>query len=78
MQVRVQLYGTLRRFSQPDTPGCWTGELPEGSTVGDLLEHLGIEPREVAAAAVDGKVRPLDTTLPSGAEVVLVTPIGGG
>ncbi len=78
MQVRARLYGTLRRFSLPDTPGRWTGELPQGATIGDLLEHLGIEPREVAAASIGGEIKPLDTAVPADAEVVLVTPIGGG
>jgi sulfur carrier protein ThiS len=78
MQVHVRLYGTLRRFSAKGTPGIWEGELPAGATLLDLIRHLGSSEGEVAAAALDGKPAPLDSPIPDGAEVVLVTPMGGG
>lgn len=78
MEVRVHLYGTLRRFSQPGTPGFWVGNLPEGSTILHVIEQIGAEPREVAAAAINDRHCPLDTPIPPEAEVLLVTHIGGG
>ncbi len=78
MQITVKLYGTLRRFSQPDTPGLWIGEVPKGSTVRDLLHLFGTTEAELAAAAVNDQIIPLDTSLESGACLILVTPVGGG
>ena len=37
MQVKVKLYGTLRRLSQPATPGIWVGDVPGGCRISDLL-----------------------------------------
>jgi sulfur carrier protein ThiS len=76
--VTARLFGTLRRFSLPDTPGEWHGELPPGSSLRDLVRALGAEERELSAASVNGTVRSLDTAIPEGAEILLVTPMGGG
>lgn len=78
MKVTVRLYGTLRRFSLPETPGIWRGELPVGRSLRDLVRAVGAEEREIAAASLNGIVRPLDTEIPEGAEILLVTPMGGG
>lgn len=78
MQITVKLYGTLRRFSLPDTPGLWIGEIPDGSTVRDLLHHFGTSEAELAAAAMDDQIISLDTSLESGNCLILVTPVGGG
>lgn len=78
MKVTVRLYGTLRRFSLPETPGLWRGELAAGSSLRDLLGAVGAEEREIASALVNGIVRPLDAEISEGAEILLVTPMGGG
>jgi sulfur carrier protein ThiS len=78
MRVRVRLYGTLRRFSLPDTPGFWEGDLPDGARLIDLVAHLGATPNEVAGATIDDVLAPLETHIPTGAEIRLVTPMGGG
>ena len=78
MFVKVKLYGTLRRLSNPDTPGLWQGEIQEGATLLDLIALLGTREEEVAAAAIDDRVCPLETIIPPGSVVVLVTPVGGG
>ena len=78
MQVTVKLFGTLRRFSNPDTPGIWSGEIPEGSTVQDLLKQLGTSERELAAASINNKNVEIYAVIPGDAVVVLVTPVGGG
>jgi len=78
MHVRVKLHGTLRRFSAEGTPGRWEGELPTEGTILDLIRHLGSSESEVAAAALNGRPAPFETILPDGAEVVLVTHMGGG
>jgi sulfur carrier protein ThiS len=78
MFVKVKLYGTLRRLSNPQTPGLWQGEIPDGTSLRQLVELLGTHEEEVAAAALDDRVCPLETIIPPGATVVFVTPVGGG
>ena len=78
MIVRLRLYGTLRRFSSPETPGLWTGDVSPESTIADVLAVIGIDPRELAGASSRGQLQPLDAKVPEDADVVLVTPIGGG
>ena len=79
MFVRVKLYGTLRRLSQPGTPGLWQGEIASGTRIIDLITLIGSSEREVSAASIDGTVRPFETEIPDGVtDIVLVTPIGGG
>jgi molybdopterin converting factor small subunit len=78
IHIRVKLYGTLRRFSRPETPGLWPGDVPQGTCIEDLLHLLGTSSAEVSNAAIDGQVVPFKTPIPDGAEVTLVTPVGGG
>lgn len=78
VRVKVKLYGTLARLAQADTPGLWCGEVPDGTTVEALIRLLGTQPAEAYVATIDGELQPFDTIIPDGAEVVLVTPFGGG
>jgi len=78
MHITVKLYGTLRRFSLPDMPGLWVGEVAEEMTIGGFLEFIGTTDRELAAAAINDIVVTLDTRLSDGDLLVLVTPVGGG
>jgi sulfur carrier protein ThiS len=78
MYVKVKLYGTMRRFSQKETPGAWQGEIPAGARVRDLIAMLGSSEAEVAAAALDQEPCTLEDVIPDGAVVTLVTPVGGG
>jgi sulfur carrier protein ThiS len=76
--IRVKLYGTLRRLSNKTTPGLWQGEIPPGANILELITLLGTREAEVATAALNGVAVPLDTEIPDGATVTLVTPVGGG
>jgi sulfur carrier protein ThiS len=78
MQITVKLYGSLRRFSLPDMPGLWVGEVKDGMTVAGFLEFIGTTDREIAAAAINDHVVSQDTRLSDGDLLVLVTPVGGG
>ena len=78
MVVLLRLYGTLRRFSSPESPGRWSGEVPEGSTIEVALQQLGIPPAEVAGASVDDQLRPMDWKIEHDSVITLVTPVGGG
>ncbi len=78
MIIKAKLFGTLRRFSNPQTPGFWCGELPEGSTVNDLIVLIGAEVEEVSAASINGTVKSLDSKIDSNDEIILVTTMGAG
>jgi thiamine biosynthesis protein ThiS len=58
-----------------------TRELPQPMTVTALLEHLGIDARVVAVEVnrvVVKRARFADTAVPDGAEVEIVSFVGGG
>lgn len=78
MYIRVKLYDTLRRLSNTPDRGIWEGDLPENCSIIDLIEQIGTREGEVACAAINKQVVPLDTILQAGDEVVLVTNISGG
>ena len=78
LRIQVRLFGTVRRFSMPETPGLWQGTVNRGSTIRDVLRIMGIEEREVSSATLNGVLCPFDEKVADGATVVLVTPMGGG
>ncbi len=78
MQIRVKLFGTLRRLSRKETPGLWEGDVPVGSTINDILSLLGAGLYEANAAAINGQPCTLDTVVLEDAEIIIVTPMGGG
>ena len=78
---------TVLFFAQArDRAGCAqrTLDLPEGSCVADALvalraEHPALEPLVPhLAIAVNGRLSPPDTPIPSGAELALLPPVSGG
>ena len=78
MHVTVKLFGTLRRLSQPETPGYWAGEIPDHSKIIDLIAILGTSNKEASHAAINKKVCPFDTEISENDEITLVTNVGGG
>jgi molybdopterin converting factor small subunit len=79
MEVRVKLYSTLRHY----LPALRVGEyhhaqLPEGTTVGGLLESLGVPPGVTRQAFVNGETVDLAHVLSHGDEVVVFPPVAGG
>ncbi len=78
MHVRVRLFGSLRRLSQPQTRGLWQGEVPLGTTVEELIHLLGTQPGEVYVASINGQLVDFGRPIPDGAEVILAPAVGGG
>jgi sulfur carrier protein ThiS len=78
MKLTVQLYGTLRRFSNMAERGIWVGEVPAGTTIRALIGLIGASEAEVAVASVNGKMALLDTKCREGDDLILVTPMGAG
>jgi sulfur-carrier protein len=80
MKVTVKLFAMLKPYAPEEvragTP--FEVELPEASTIADLVTHLGIPEREVKVTYVDGRARSLHFRLEPGAEVGIFPPVGGG
>ena len=70
----VLLFGPLRdKFDS----GKLTIEMPENSSIEDLLNHLGVD-SDYVKIAVDGEIRPISTRLKAGSEIALLPPVSGG
>ena len=79
MIVDVKLFATLRRHY----PHLRVGEpmpveLPEGATVGALVEQLRLPANQVKVMFVNAVVRTKEYTLKDGDEVGIFPPVGGG
>jgi len=77
--VQVRLFATLRRYF----PDLQLGEpitvvLPDGATVGQLIEHLKVPIEEVKIVFVNNIVRDMESTLEDGDVVGIFPPVGGG
>jgi len=79
MHVKVKLFATLVGH----IPGVQSGipfdvEIPEGTTLADLIKRLKLPKKEVKVAFVNGRMEPQDFRLQGGNEVGIFPPIGGG
>lgn len=80
MKIKVKLFATLQRYA-PDgeTAGePFDVELPEKSSIRDLMEQLGIREREAKVAFVNGRARASMYHLKPDDEVGIFPPVGGG
>ena len=88
MKVYVKLFATLVR-NVPRTvlarypQGIRAGfpievELPEGSSLDDLVAYLSLPEEEVKVAFVNGRARKLDYRLVPGVQIGIFPPVGGG
>lgn len=78
MQVKVQVYAILRQYVQEAYQGPLILEVPEGTTVGQLIERLPIPPELARVIFVNGTRQELDWVLQEGDEVGIFPPIAGG
>jgi sulfur carrier protein ThiS len=79
MKVSVKLYGTLRQ-QFPDyrhSEGIEV-EVPEGTTVKDLLDRLQISESQRAVVAMEGRILKEDDAMRCGAPVNILQAIHGG
>ena len=74
MRIEVKLSAMLRKGG----PGRHTVELPEGSTVAELLAHLSLGKKEVAVVAVNTQYSAQDRVLAGGDEVAIYPHVAGG
>ncbi|MFN0071369.1 MAG: MoaD/ThiS family protein [Chloroflexota bacterium] len=78
MRIRVVPFADLRRQFHLGSGESLALDIHVGSTVGDLLEQLAIQPPDQLIIGIDGEYATLDSPLHDGAELVLVTPMEGG
>jgi molybdopterin converting factor small subunit len=79
MKVSVKLFGTLSsRLPQYNSTCGIEVNLPDGATVGSLIERLGFSFTEAGVAIVNGKPQRTDNVLQEGAEVYLFNIALGG
>lgn len=78
ISVAVTFFADLRRFLPRGAEGPQRYELARGATVADLLAAVGISPGTDLTAAVNGELADLETPLPEGADVMLLSPMEGG
>ena len=77
--VQVKLFATLRRFK----PGLGIGEafpveLPDGTTVQGLIQHLELPEEQVKIVFVNALFRQMDHVLADGDELGVFPAVGGG
>ena len=88
MKVYVKVFATLvrsiseavlTRYPQGIRAGSpLEVELPESSTVGDLVAYLGLPGEEVKVTFVNGRAQELDYLLFPGDQVGIFPAVGGG
>jgi len=78
MRVRVIPYAELRRQLLPKGQDTLWLDLPEGTTVGDVIRQLDVKVTDRLIVGLDGAYAPADTPLHDNAELTLVTPMEGG
>jgi sulfur carrier protein ThiS len=77
IQVRVVLYSVFREKLPREAHGRTTLEMPEGSTIQSVLDHLDIHIH--ALCSINGVlVYDFSRTLQNGDELQLFRPVGGG
>ncbi|NMC12531.1 MAG: MoaD/ThiS family protein [Chloroflexi bacterium] len=79
MRIRVKLFATLSRFSKSEYSGApFEIEIPEGTTIQDLINLLKIPAEEAKITFVNGITQPPDYLIKPDDEVGIFPPIGGG
>jgi molybdopterin converting factor small subunit len=82
INVRVKLYGTLRRQRPAEVGGSnrqpFTMQAPDGATVALILAELGVGQGYVGAVAVNGEAASVDSPLQDGDDLRLFPPSAGG
>jgi molybdopterin converting factor small subunit len=82
VEVEVKLYGAIRQHRPATAAGephhPFTIDLPEASTVADLVTLLGIPDNRFSAAAVNGETASADDLLQPGDTIHLFPPSAGG
>ena len=74
MQIEIKCFATLSDF----TPENGVLDVAEGTTVQNVISHLGMNGEDVKIMFVNGKHQSLETVLTEGDRVGLFPAVGGG
>lgn len=74
VKIWIRLYGDLARHAPP-TPSL---DVPDHTTVADVIAQLGLQPGQVWLIAMDGQQVAPDHCLQAGQTLTLTPPVGGG
>lgn len=79
MKVEIHLFATLAAYLPPGGVGdSVTLEVPDGSTVGQVVGSLGIPPGYECVTVVNGHDVPPEHVLAAGDALTLFPPLAGG
>ena len=79
MKVSVRLFGTLgKKFAEHDPISGFEIEIPQGASVGDLIDRLDIPKSKIGLVSVQGRLVKAQTTLQQGDFIRIYRPIFGG
>jgi sulfur carrier protein ThiS len=79
MEIQVRLYGLLgKNVAGHDPLKGMRVEMPDGSTIKDLMTHLSIPRKKVGIISVDGDLAKETSTIQPGSFVRMYRPISGG
>lgn len=79
MEIQVRLYGLLGKdVAGHDPLKGMTVQMPDGSTIKDLMAHLSIPRKKVGIISVDGGLAKDTRIMQPGNFVRLYRPISGG
>ncbi|QNB46086.1 MoaD/ThiS family protein [Thermanaerosceptrum fracticalcis] len=78
MQVEVRLYAYLRDTIPEAKKGPLLVDIPEDSTIGDLLAYLQLPDESNLIVMVDGIRQFNSYPLKNGSRIAIFPPIGGG
>lgn len=77
--IHVRIFATLRRhYPHLGIGEAMPVEMPDGATVGQLMNHLQLPLDHVKVVFVNGIARGQDHPLVDGDEVGVFPPVGGG
>ncbi len=77
MKIELRLHGDFRKYvgGSHDTLNL---EIPDGTTINDVLEQLGVEDRDFWMSAVNRDVAKREAVLHDGDMVEFFGPVAGG
>ena len=79
MKIKVRLYGTLgSHIPDFDPLKELLLEIPEGSTISDLIERLAVPRKKVGIVSVDDRLAKATEPLHNGNFVRIYRPLAGG
>ncbi len=79
MRVTVKLFATLIRFRSDTKAGrAFEVDLPDNSTVSDLIDHLKIPAEETHIIFINSIIHEPISPLKTGDVVGIFPPVGGG